>query len=200
MLELGEEIRYFLASYVKQGAHTSKMTFLAHKGCRWILLGWTGFLAENIILSENRETIITKTSDKFYHRFYNTCSLAACASIAYGTLILCRVHPPRPKPGTYVPQVPTRHPRRHNPRPYTAVWYPSTRNGRFNTSAASAPDPSHIHAFNHHFTKAEIGMSDRPTSCPQRRDNRLETGVSAPDAVVPRSLNPLPRSCHAIHC
>ena len=57
---------------------------LAHKGVRWITLGWTGFIAENVILSHNREYIIETFGEKTYHGFYSTLSSAACLSIAYG--------------------------------------------------------------------------------------------------------------------
>eukprot|EP01084_Bolivina_argentea_P201640 344647_1 len=57
---------------------------LAHKGVRWITLGWTGFIAENLILSHNREYIIDTFNKETYHGVYNVLSSAACLSIAYG--------------------------------------------------------------------------------------------------------------------
>ena len=36
---------------------------LKNKGVRWVGLGWTAFLAENIVLSENRTWIISMTGD-----------------------------------------------------------------------------------------------------------------------------------------
>jgi hypothetical protein len=57
---------------------------LRDKGVRWIGAGWTAFLAENLILSHNRDAIIDKVGDKNYHRLYNTLSTCACASILYG--------------------------------------------------------------------------------------------------------------------
>jgi uncharacterized membrane protein len=56
----------------------------AHKGVRWIALGWSAFIAENAILSENRQLVIDRLGDKEYHWLYNTLSTAACSSIAYG--------------------------------------------------------------------------------------------------------------------
>ena len=58
--------------------------WLTHKGCRWVLFGWTAFIAENLVLSENREAIIERINAVNYHRMYNTLSTMACASIAYG--------------------------------------------------------------------------------------------------------------------
>ena len=59
-------------------------TLLAHKGVRWITIGWTGFIAENVILSHNREWIIDRFGKQKYHGVYNILSSAACLSIAYG--------------------------------------------------------------------------------------------------------------------
>ena len=56
----------------------------AHKGVRWITLGWTAFITENVVLSHNREWIIDKFGEKNYHGLYNILSSAACLSIAYG--------------------------------------------------------------------------------------------------------------------
>jgi hypothetical protein len=53
-------------------------------GIKWIAGGWTLFLAENVILSENREWICEKYGEKLYHGVYNTLSSAACISILFG--------------------------------------------------------------------------------------------------------------------
>lgn len=57
---------------------------LAHKGVRWITFGWSAFIAENVILSHNREYIIERFGEQSYHGFYSTLSTAACLSIGYG--------------------------------------------------------------------------------------------------------------------
>ena len=58
--------------------------FLQEKGVKWILSGATFFIAENLILSENREKIISHFSDDIYHNIYNFFSLASTASILFG--------------------------------------------------------------------------------------------------------------------
>ena len=57
---------------------------LANKGVRWIAGGWVAFIAENIILSENREYLISQFGDSNYHAGYGLLSTLACSSIAYG--------------------------------------------------------------------------------------------------------------------
>ena len=56
----------FLVDMSTAPALTSK-AILASKGVRWIGLGWTGFIAENLILSENRDEIIRHFGDDNYH-------------------------------------------------------------------------------------------------------------------------------------
>ena len=51
---------------------------------RWAVGGWSFFIAENTLLSENREAIITAIGNESYHTCYGTLSTAALASIAYG--------------------------------------------------------------------------------------------------------------------
>ena len=59
---------------------------LQSPGVRWIGGGWTLFLGENLVLSENRDAIISVLGEGGYHTLYNTLSGAACASIAFGYL------------------------------------------------------------------------------------------------------------------
>jgi hypothetical protein len=54
------------------------------KGVRWISAGWTAFILENLVLSHNREDIISNFGADRYHLVYNTLSTAACGSIAWG--------------------------------------------------------------------------------------------------------------------
>lgn len=56
----------------------------AHKGIRWITIGWTGFIAENLILSHNKEYLVTNFGEDVYHYGYTALSVAACASTIYG--------------------------------------------------------------------------------------------------------------------
>eukprot|EP00940_MAST-03C_sp_MAST-3C-sp2_P001735 g1735.t1 len=56
----------------------------AHPGARWAFFGWSGFIAENVVLSHNREIVIREIGNENYHLLYNTLSTLACASIGYG--------------------------------------------------------------------------------------------------------------------
>ena len=56
----------------------------ASKCVKWILAGWTGFVCENLVLSENRTYIIDHIGDARYHTMYNTLSTIACGSVAFG--------------------------------------------------------------------------------------------------------------------
>jgi len=65
---------------------------------RWAVGGWTFFIAENALLSENRAHIISALGDDEketkYHMLYGTISTAACVSIGYGYLRRARNAPP----------------------------------------------------------------------------------------------------------
>lgn len=56
----------------------------SYKGVYWILGSWIAFAAENVIVSENREYLISSFGDDNYHLLYNTLSTAACSSLIYG--------------------------------------------------------------------------------------------------------------------
>lgn len=51
---------------------------------KWALGSWSLFIAENLVLSENRTRIIQEIGDDNYHYVYGLCSTAAVGSIAYG--------------------------------------------------------------------------------------------------------------------
>jgi len=51
---------------------------------RWAVGGWSFFIAENFILSENRSRIIESLGEDGYHYAYGACSTAAVSSIVYG--------------------------------------------------------------------------------------------------------------------
>ena len=57
-----------------------------HKGVRWISIGWTSFIAENVVISHNREYLIEKLGESNYRYLYSGLSTMACGSIAYGYL------------------------------------------------------------------------------------------------------------------
>lgn len=56
----------------------------ANKAIKFIGLGWSGFILENVLMSHNRDWIISEFGDKKYHMTYNALSTAACSSILYG--------------------------------------------------------------------------------------------------------------------
>ena len=51
---------------------------------RWATGGWIFFIAENLILSENRTYLIEQLGDDGYHAVYGTLSTLAVGSIGYG--------------------------------------------------------------------------------------------------------------------
>lgn len=57
---------------------------LSSKPMYWAVGGWSLFLTENFILSENRTYIISSIGDDNYHYLYGFCSTAAVGSIIYG--------------------------------------------------------------------------------------------------------------------
>lgn len=71
---------------------------------RWAVGGWSFFIAENVILSENRTALREALAgeggsadvegDKNYHLLYGTLSTAATASIVYGYVSKVRHAPP----------------------------------------------------------------------------------------------------------
>jgi uncharacterized membrane protein len=58
---------------------------MAHhqKALRWAVGSWSLFIAENLILSENRTEIIRRFGDEQYHAIYGLCSTVACGTILY---------------------------------------------------------------------------------------------------------------------
>ena len=51
---------------------------------RWAVGGWTFFIAENTILSENRTYIIDRIGEQAYHLCYGALSTVAMGTVAYG--------------------------------------------------------------------------------------------------------------------
>lgn len=51
---------------------------------KWAVGGWSFFIAENFILSENRTYLISQFGDDMYHVAYGTLSTAAMSSVFYG--------------------------------------------------------------------------------------------------------------------
>ena len=50
---------------------------------RWAVGSWSFFIAENLVLSENRSFLIESIGDDNYHYLYGLISTAACGSITY---------------------------------------------------------------------------------------------------------------------
>lgn len=48
---------------------------VAHKGIRWITIGWSGFIAENLILSHNKEWLVDRFDENQYIYGYTALSL-----------------------------------------------------------------------------------------------------------------------------
>lgn len=64
---------------------------------KWVYGGWALFLADNVVLSENRTRLIEVLGSKErYHNLFNTCSTLALGSIAYSFYRL--------GPGTFAPR------------------------------------------------------------------------------------------------
>jgi uncharacterized membrane protein len=57
---------------------------------KWACTGWTFFIAENAILSENRTYLIEQLNDDRYHLVYGTFSTIATASVAFAYYTLTR--------------------------------------------------------------------------------------------------------------
>ena len=51
---------------------------------RWAIGGWSFFIIENFVLSENRTWIIDEVGDSNYHAIYGTFSSIAMVSVGYG--------------------------------------------------------------------------------------------------------------------
>lgn len=60
------------------------MSVFANKGVRLIGGGWCLFIAENLILSENKPSLVRNLGEGGYRALYGTLSTLACGSIAVG--------------------------------------------------------------------------------------------------------------------
>jgi prenyl protein peptidase len=66
------------------------IALLRSSSLRWAAGGWAFFIAENLILSENRTFLIDQVGDTSYHNIYGACSTAAVGSIVYAYLYKIR--------------------------------------------------------------------------------------------------------------
>jgi len=62
----------------------------SNKDIKWAIGGWCFFVAENLVLSENRTYLIDQFGDERYHMVYGTFSTIASASIGYSYVRLRR--------------------------------------------------------------------------------------------------------------
>jgi hypothetical protein len=61
------------------------MQLLKDKGIKYITYGWIGFISENVIISHNREYIISHLGgESTYRNLYSLFSSLATLSICYG--------------------------------------------------------------------------------------------------------------------
>lgn len=61
------------------------MAFFADKGVKFITLGWTTFILENVVISHHRDYIIHHLGgESTYRGLYSSLSTLATGSIAYG--------------------------------------------------------------------------------------------------------------------
>ena len=64
------------------------------KPMRWALGGWSFFIVENFVLSENRTYLIDNFGDDAYHYAYGALSTAAMSSVFYGYFRKVKGAPP----------------------------------------------------------------------------------------------------------
>jgi uncharacterized membrane protein len=69
-------------------------TFLRSSSLYWATGGWTFFIAENLILSENRTYLVETFGDASYHNGYGLISTMAMGSVAYAYWFKIRDMPP----------------------------------------------------------------------------------------------------------
>ena len=77
-------VRNLIRQRTKTTSTIQTTTTSNNTGLYFVAGGWTAFLLENIVLSENREWLCEKYGEENYHLGYNTLSSTACLSILYG--------------------------------------------------------------------------------------------------------------------
>ena len=72
-------------SFATTAEQHAQPSVFKHKGVRLIVGGWTTFILENLILSHNREALVTALgAEKNYLLMYSTLSTMSCAAILVG--------------------------------------------------------------------------------------------------------------------
>ena len=69
---------------VSSSSASAATTATSSSALKWAAGGWSLFIAENLILSENRTYLIDQLGDDGYHGLYGTLSTIAMGSVAYG--------------------------------------------------------------------------------------------------------------------
>ena len=72
------------AAAASSSATATSSTSASASGLKWAAGGWSLFIAENLLLSENRTYLIDRLGDDGYHGLYGTLSTVAMCSVAYG--------------------------------------------------------------------------------------------------------------------
>ena len=65
-------------------ATVATKTLISSSPMKWAVGGWSFFIVENFILSENRTYLINNLGDEGYHAAYGTLSTVAMGSVFYG--------------------------------------------------------------------------------------------------------------------
>ena len=65
-------------------------TLIMHRGVFLVSAGWISFITENLVLSHNRDYIISEFGSKAYHQAYSILSTLSCGAIAYSYYRHCR--------------------------------------------------------------------------------------------------------------
>ena len=60
---------------------------IRHKGVQLIVGGWTFFIGENLLLSENRDYLVEELGEKTYRNIYGCLSTLACGSVCNKTIV-----------------------------------------------------------------------------------------------------------------
>lgn len=77
--------KFFTATRAFSSSTAQQPGAFSHKGVRLIVGGWSLFIAENLVISWNREALVTALGGEgTYKALYGTISTAACASIITG--------------------------------------------------------------------------------------------------------------------
>lgn len=63
---------------------------MCHRGIFLVSAGWVSFITENLVLSHNRDYIISNYGSDTYHMAYSTLSTISCGAICYSYFRYCK--------------------------------------------------------------------------------------------------------------